>query len=296
MKQSCNKNYLRLLELAKECGGDNYFSKLLGEPHSAREMQFIEETEKQLCHLDERAWQAFKSKVKGYATRYDPVRGYSQVIDVLNEVKGYNWLKDQGYTSIEFTPEGNGKKPDLHASGEKGEAFVEVKTIHMSDDELICILENSREATYVKIENREMKFHGSMRDKIDGCGKYLIFKGVMSEKERDELQQSSYEPYKKAIETLYKRSQRLKEEGGGVKTRSVELGIPEELKCKLKCAVENAKEQLGENVRKICYLFIDLDIQLGLGAGNYDELDKYLDTLRSENPDIEILCECKRYK
>ena len=224
MKQGCNKNYLRLSELAKECGEGNYFSKLLEKLHSpymfVGEIRYIKETERQLCCLDDKAWEAFKSKVKNYATRRAPLSRYSQVIDVLNEVKGYIYLKDQGYTSVEFVPEGNGEKPDLHATGEIGEAFMEVKTIHMSDDEVKMLVNLNAPA------------------------------------------------------------------------KDVEEGIPEGLKKKLKDTVKKAKAQLsGKTGRRICYLFIKLDIGVWLDPQNYEALDKYLKTLQGKTPEIEIKCE-----
>ncbi len=90
--------------------------------------------EAELHQLDSLAWQAFKSKTAGYVHLKDQWGYHRQLFDCFSEVKGYLYLKRQGYQRIEFIPEQKDRAtPDLCAHIGKSVAVMEVKTVNESD-------------------------------------------------------------------------------------------------------------------------------------------------------------------
>lgn len=279
------KNYPRLSELAKECNEDNFFSKSL----ESAPQTFLEQREEELHRLDEKAWQTIKNKVKSYAKKPHQKRRYSQVVHVLNEVKGYNYLKDRGYASVEFII--NEGQPDLYAKGGMGEALMEVKTIDWSDAFHDGVYNVSDEKS-VSLENlpQGLEFSECIRGKIRYENHRLFFKGMMSEDEKDALLRlSDDESYREAIIELFDKTQ--------LKAMDAQFDM-DALKNKLESTVKMAKKQLtscelAKNAsRKICYLFINLDpfVSEQYYKKELAEVDKYLNTLKKENPEIEIIC------
>src|SRR3990167_1342237 len=282
------KDYPKLSKLAQEYGEDSFFGKLL-----EQRRDFTEQIEGQLCNLDEKAWQTFKSKVKSYSTRYDPLRGYSQVVDLLNEVRGYIFLKDQGYENVEFIEEGDGKNPDLHATGKSGEALMEVKTLHWSDFFVENLIKNTKRVEGLLEESAnleklppEVEFPEYIREKVRYNNQKLFFKGIMFEEEMDALLKlSEDESYREAVRELFDKSH--------IKAQSGEVDIPS-LSRKLESTVKRAKEQLTSSnlakntTRKICYLFVMFDpfISRRHYKNELAELDKYLNNLKEGNPEI----------
>lgn len=68
----------------------------------------------------------------------EALRGHPQLFDHLNEAHGFRLLKREGFETIKLLPERPGERTaDYEASGPgKTRAFLEVKTIHESEDEL----------------------------------------------------------------------------------------------------------------------------------------------------------------
>lgn len=126
---------------------DNYFS--LAIQREVLKFEFIQgfyfKLEKELAFLDETAWNQFRQKVLRYITVVDQTRGYQQLFDCFNEVKGYIFLRSQGYKNIEFIAESkSAQTPDLMGKDVDGVALVEVKTINRSDKEIAHIKNNSK--------------------------------------------------------------------------------------------------------------------------------------------------------
>jgi hypothetical protein len=99
---------------------------------SGRELEFQK--------LDNEAWSALKASAAPYLVKGNPNgRGWSQLISILNEARGYIYLSEMGCTKIRFIPrvkkEGV-ETPDL--IGELGAVRVlcEVKTVLISDNEI----------------------------------------------------------------------------------------------------------------------------------------------------------------
>lgn len=113
----------------------NFDDSIRCEPDKKR---FWIKREKDFKCLDPSAWENFKRKIKNsnYLNRPNPKRGWQQLVEILNEVRGYNFLMNLGCSFIEFIPEETiGKKPDL--KGELNEEIIlcEVKTYNPSEEE-----------------------------------------------------------------------------------------------------------------------------------------------------------------
>jgi hypothetical protein len=96
--------------------------------------------EKQLQALDLNSWKDLKHKASSYLMKPDYAKGgwWHQLIETLNEARGYNYLKDIGCSSIKFIPSAiiNGvEAPDLKGELNNFSVLCEVKTINISDEE-----------------------------------------------------------------------------------------------------------------------------------------------------------------
>ena len=99
---------------------------------SGRELEFQK--------LDNEAWSALKTSAAPYLVKGKPNgRGWSQLISILNEARGYIYLSEMGCTEIRFIPrvkkEGI-ETPDLIGELDATRALCEVKTILISDIEI----------------------------------------------------------------------------------------------------------------------------------------------------------------
>jgi hypothetical protein len=124
----------------------NYFSLAIhcGVLKFGLAQRFYLQLERELSLLDVVAWNQFRQKVSRYISIVDNRRGYQQLFDCFNEVKGYVFLNSQGYRGIEFITENNSARtPDLICKDGDRVTLVEVKTINNSDDEIEHIKNNS---------------------------------------------------------------------------------------------------------------------------------------------------------
>jgi hypothetical protein len=118
--------------------------------------------EKELQDLDLKSWEIIRNKASNYLMKLDYVGAgwWHQLIEVLNEARGYNYLKSIGCTAIEFIPQAIEKSidtPDLKGKLENCSILCEVKTINISKEEAFA-----------------QRF-GACRESIDSIGsKFLI--------------------------------------------------------------------------------------------------------------------------
>jgi hypothetical protein len=94
--------------------------------------------EMELQGLDPNAWDQFKGKVESsnYLTVKQKLRGWEQFIGLLNEVRGYNYLKSLGCFDIQFIPETKSSEtPELKGKLPQGFVLCEVKTLNISEEE-----------------------------------------------------------------------------------------------------------------------------------------------------------------
>lgn len=118
---------------------DNYFA-IYDKP------LLLESTEKQfivwevlLQTLDPDSFETFLRKAAGRVTARakSPDRGWSQLVESLNEVRGYRHALELGYSRARLIDEQSIPLPDVEASRpDAAECLLEVKTIQESDEEL----------------------------------------------------------------------------------------------------------------------------------------------------------------
>jgi hypothetical protein len=146
MQSKWARDFPRLYDLY--CESDqhnkaNYFAtfyEVLDNPHAR---PYYERLEEDLQQLDDNTWQELKQKACKYVATKNNRRGYEQLFNTLSEVKGYLYLKSEGYTEVHFIPEENTPTPDLYGRCGSSGILMEVKTINTSDDELDWIQANS---------------------------------------------------------------------------------------------------------------------------------------------------------
>jgi len=146
MKPEWAEDFPRLYELYSESDhakGNNYFDdfdKIISYPHSRSKYKILES---ELEQIDDAAWQAFKKRALPYVTVRDTDRQWQQLFDAFDEVKGCLWLKSKGCDDIRFIPKGSETTPDLRARCGTYDILMEVKTINMSDAEILYRRSNS---------------------------------------------------------------------------------------------------------------------------------------------------------
>lgn len=116
---------------------DNYFSIYTSPTLSAgTEKQFLT-WEALLQSLDPQSLEIFLRKAAGRVSACSiPERGWSQLVDSMNEIRGYQYAQALGYKTARFLDEQANPLPDIVASSLSEQCLVEVKTIQESDDEL----------------------------------------------------------------------------------------------------------------------------------------------------------------
>lgn len=88
--------------------------------------------------LDNKSWQFLKEEALPYLESRDSLRGWAQLISILNQARGYNFLVDEGYSNVHFIPKSKTagvETPDLEASEGSSKVFCEIKSIQFSQKE-----------------------------------------------------------------------------------------------------------------------------------------------------------------
>jgi hypothetical protein len=94
--------------------------------------------ERELQRLDPESWQFLKSEARCYLMVRHPERGWEQLISILNQARGYIYLRDEGCLDVRFIPKSNIKgqeTPELEGVLNGITVLCEVKTVHISDAE-----------------------------------------------------------------------------------------------------------------------------------------------------------------
>jgi len=86
--------------------------------------------------LDDTGWEFLKSEASPYLTRRDPLRGWEQLFNILNQARAYNYLRKVGCSDVRFIPRSRQPSPDLEAALNSTRVLCEVKTINPSKKEL----------------------------------------------------------------------------------------------------------------------------------------------------------------
>jgi hypothetical protein len=86
--------------------------------------------------LDDDAWKDLKTEAVPYLTQRDLTRGWEQLLNILNQANGYNYLKQRGCSDVHFIARvPNKKTPDLRAHDGTSPVLCEVKTLNISKNE-----------------------------------------------------------------------------------------------------------------------------------------------------------------
>jgi hypothetical protein len=131
-----------LHDLSDQAHPDNYFTTVF-QHHFAYAPDLTQMSfgplEKALQRLDKEAWKQLIGKALPFVTQKDPRRQWSQLFNHLYEAFGYEWLAEQGYTSIQFVARSDTQSkrtPELRGRSQTSTALLEVKTINRSDVEI----------------------------------------------------------------------------------------------------------------------------------------------------------------
>lgn len=119
---------------------DNYFAEMDALQRPLAVKGYLD-WENRLSRLDVKSRQNIIERTATFVTRRDTAKGrdWTALFERLNEIKGYNYLQDLGYTDVRFIPRALKKKqktPDVHGSASFGDALLEIKTVNISDEDI----------------------------------------------------------------------------------------------------------------------------------------------------------------
>lgn len=97
--------------------------------------------EREFQRLDATSWESLKNEARPYLNAFDVKkgRGQEQLISILNQARAYNYIIDLGCSNVRFIPKPkkNGQEtPDIEGDMNGKRVLCEVKTIHVSKDEV----------------------------------------------------------------------------------------------------------------------------------------------------------------
>lgn len=114
----------------------NYFVKIFPDHIHEVWKKSYKVREEFLGQLDSEAWEQLVKKAVPLVTTRDSRRGWYQLINHLDEARGWVLLKERGYEGIRFIENQNGKTPDLIGTKGSSTAILEVKSLNQSDDDI----------------------------------------------------------------------------------------------------------------------------------------------------------------
>jgi len=91
---------------------------------------------KVLMTLDDESWQILKRKALNHYLQYRKGQMKQGFFDQLNESFAYQYLVNRGFENVGFIQEGRQSRPDIRFTAHNGQACCEVKTLHISDNEI----------------------------------------------------------------------------------------------------------------------------------------------------------------
>ena len=130
--------------------------------------------EADLQGLDANAWTFLKTEIEPLLNAKDTARGWQALFDKLNQAKCYNHLKRLGCNDLRFIPEVQNKKgmrtPDIEGVENSRAVLCEVKTINISDDEVIRQLTGGVGSSMVSLSKR---FLSKLRSTVDQAAQQM---------------------------------------------------------------------------------------------------------------------------
>lgn len=137
-------NYPMLMKLCNsyvENVSNNFYIRVLQELPTGQDQ--LHELESNLNLLDKRNFGLFKDEILSKGKK-DNDRVYSPLTDRFNELKGFRYLKENGFKDIRIIPRAkkNGQQtPDLEATDKtQNDTILEVKSANNSADEIKMLL------------------------------------------------------------------------------------------------------------------------------------------------------------
>lgn len=94
--------------------------------------------EREFERLDNCAWTFLKTEALPFLTARDAIRGWEQLIAILNQARAHNYLVNEGHQNVRFIPRAKNKgveTPDLEAESGATKVLCEVKTVQISEVE-----------------------------------------------------------------------------------------------------------------------------------------------------------------
>lgn len=143
-----------LMELCDSYKGDdenNFFKRI---PYELSKAPWAYcDVEDGLALLNKSNFTIYKNEILERGNGH-PLRGYSAISDKFNELNGYKYLSESGFSNINFlATDDKNKMPDLVATqSSKNDTILEVKSINVSDDDRKTWNESAKnEATSVEV-------------------------------------------------------------------------------------------------------------------------------------------------
>lgn len=125
---------------------DNYFARMDGF-HSPQAIQSYCDWENRFARLDQKSRENIIARAAPLVTRRDTIKGrhWAALFETLNEIKGYIYLQELGYSEVRFIPPTSLRTPDVHGSASFGDALLEVKTVNASnnDNKLVGVVQKA---------------------------------------------------------------------------------------------------------------------------------------------------------
>lgn len=123
-----------MFENSQKCHANNFFRCFLNEDYTAELDVYFSDLEIELAQIENSVWHDFMEKCLPQVNNFDPKYRWANLWNILNEVKGYIFLKKQGFERIEFLRVEKYKTPDIKGwSRHHGTVLLEVKNVNRSE-------------------------------------------------------------------------------------------------------------------------------------------------------------------
>jgi hypothetical protein len=129
-------------EIKRRYPGDNFFANFeTNDPiYQANKKEYLAYN-RALMALDNESWNVLREKaVAKFHSNQREGQKKQGFFNILNEAFAYKYLTKKGFTNVSFVKEENGKnapkKPDLIFNIKDTQAYCEVKTLGISNDEI----------------------------------------------------------------------------------------------------------------------------------------------------------------
>jgi hypothetical protein len=119
---------------------ENYFARMDDFQH-LQGAQAYRDLENGFARLDQKSRQQIIERAAPLVTGRDTTKGrhWTALFETLNEIQGYIYLQDLGFSNIRFIPRTSHRTPDLHGEALSGDALLEVKTVNVSDNDVLLV-------------------------------------------------------------------------------------------------------------------------------------------------------------